>query len=235
MNVQQQTFAEAVNQPGQQFVTEPFDGILGLGWQQNSVDNVVPVMYNMINQNLLNPGIVSFYLGNYNNNQGGEVIFGGTDTNMYQGNFTWIPIDQQGYWQFTLQGITANQISFCQNGCQAMADTGTSLIVGPYQDIQNLHQYLGAYLTQSGSYLFNCNSIGSLPTVYFILNGYSFGLSPNTYVSQVNQNGETYCVSGFSYQAGVPAIQWILGEVFLREYYSVFDLNNSRLGLAPAV
>lgn len=49
----------------------------------------------------------------------------------------------------------------------------------------------------------------------------------------MNQNGEDICVSGFSFESGTP-VQWILGEVFLREYYSVFDLDNSRLGLAPA-
>lgn len=190
MTIQQQTFAEAVNQPGQQFVDEPFDGILGLAFQQNSVDNVVPVMYNMISQNVLNPGLVSFFLGNneYGNGEGqGEILFGGMDSGYYVDDITWIPINQQGYWQFTIDGIAADQFSLCQNGCQGMADTGTSLLIGPYQDIQNLHQYLGAYLSQSGNYLFDCNSINDLPSVEFILNGYSFYLPATAYVSQVSQ------------------------------------------------
>lgn len=253
MAVQQQTFAEAVTQPGQTFVDDPFDGILGLGFQQIAVDNVAPVMYNMISQNLLSPGIVSFYMSD--NANGSELIFGGTDTTKYSGNLFWIPITQQGYWQFNLQEITVNSFTACQNGCTAIADTGTSLVVGPYQDVQNLHSYLGAYLSQSGEYLFNCNNITDLPAVEFVINGYSFQLPSSYYVTEVclplfttnknenlyflfwflqtEQQGETFCLSGFSYMDG--PVNWILGDVFLRAWYSVFDLNNSRLGLAPAV
>lgn len=43
-----------------------------------------------------------------------------------------------------------------------------------------------------------------------------------------------YCKSGFE-SIAIPAELWILGEVFLRQYYSVFDRAHRRVGLAPAV
>lgn len=147
-----QTFAEAVTEPGITFLAAKFDGILGLGFQTISVDGVPIVFDNMVKQGLVQQPIFSFYLNrDVDGKVGGEIIFGGSDPNFYQGEFTYAPLTKIGYWQFTMHGILIENQSdnkivghVCESGCEAIADTGTSLIAGPKDQVDHLNRALGA-------------------------------------------------------------------------------------------
>lgn len=113
-------------------------------------------------------------------------------------------------------------------------------------------------------YVVDCSQVNNLPTLSFVISGTAFPLPPSAYIIQVsyciratmypcgfifpvlmctflhlpqNQEGYQTCAVGITptylpSRDGEPL--WIFGDVFLREYYSVYDRTNNRVGFAVA-
>jgi phytepsin len=145
--VQNQVFMEATREGSLTFVVGKFDGIVGLGFQEISVEDVVPVWYNMIEQGLVKEEVFSFWLNrDPNASEGGEIVFGGVDENHFKGEHTYVPVTQKGYWQFQMDDFLIGNYStgFCEGGCAAIVDSGTSLLAGPTTVVTEINHAIGA-------------------------------------------------------------------------------------------
>ncbi|XP_077558501.1 lysosomal aspartic protease-like isoform X1 [Haemaphysalis longicornis] len=239
VDVHNQTFAEAVTEPGLTFVAAKFDGILGLGFKNIAASGANTVFDNMVLQHLVPEPVFSFFLNrNSNSSTGGEITFGGVDKRFYKGPINYVPVTKKGYWQFAIDGISVqnSSLSFCANGCQAIADTGTSLMAGPTLEVMKLQKIIGAYPYSHGQYTVKCEDIPRLPTVQFHIGNRTYTLTGNDYVLKIKQFRRMLCLSGFV-GLDIPAPQgplWILGDVFIGRYYTVFDYGGGRVGFAAA-
>uniref|UniRef100_A0A8C8E9P3 Peptidase A1 domain-containing protein n=1 Tax=Otus sunia TaxID=257818 RepID=A0A8C8E9P3_9STRI len=163
--------------------------------------------------------ITSLSTDNPTYNYGGEVILGGVDPQLYTGEVLWTPVVQEIYWKIAT--------GWCSQGCHGIVDTGTFLLTIPGQFMSTFLQQLGAEESDDG--------VGGedalMPTLYFAISGAQLSLPPSVYV--LNNDGvcnvgvESTYVSSTN---GQPL--WILGNVFLRQYYSIFDIANNRVGFA---
>lgn len=170
--VKNQDFIEATSEPGSVFVSSKFDGILGLGFQTISVRNAVPPWYNMIDQNLIKEPVFSFWLNrNANNEDGGEIVFGGMDPKHFKGEHTFVPVTRKAYWQIDMDDVLIEKRSgLCSGGCSAIADSGTSLITGPSDAIAEINTAIQA---ASDAIIRECNAVVSkyLQTILEMLLG----------------------------------------------------------------
>jgi len=231
-------FAEAVKEPGVAFVAAHFDGILGFGFPQISVNQIPPFFQRAVETGAIAKAEFAFYLSkDASSSVGGELTLGGTDPKYYTGDFTYTPVTIPGYWQFAVDSLTVGGTSVATD-LKAIADTGTSLLTGPKAAVQSLIALIPGLtaVPGTGEYIADCGKISEMPTFSFTIAGKVFELTGADYILQVASAGVTECLLGME-GLDVPAPRgplWILGDVFLRKYYTVFDYTNARLGFATA-
>lgn len=236
--VPKQQFGEAVKQPGITFAVARFDGVLGMAYPSISVGKVTPVFDTAMAAKLLPQNVFSFFISRDPEAAvGGELILGGTDPQYYSGDLHYVNVTRKAYWQIEVSGVeVGNQLTLCKDGCQAIVDTGTSLIVGPVAEIRALHKAIGALPLIMGEYMIDCKRIPTLPVVSFNIGGKMYNLTGDDYVMKESQMGASLCLSGFMAMDIPPPAGplWILGDVFIGKYYTVFDRSTDRVGFAPA-
>ncbi|PKX92160.1 cellular aspartic protease [Aspergillus novofumigatus IBT 16806] len=233
LKVVKQDFAEATNEPGLAFAFGRFDGILGLGYDTISVNKIVPPFYNMLEQGLLDEPVFSFYLGDTNKEgDNSEASFGGVDKNHYTGELTKIPLRRKAYWEVDFDAIALGDNVAELENTGIILDTGTSLIALPSTLADLLNKEIGAKKGFTGQYSIECDKRDSLPDLTFTLAGHNFTIGPYDYTLEVQGS----CISSFmgmDFPEPVGPLA-ILGDAFLRKWYSVYDLGNNAVGLAKA-
>ncbi|KAK4107415.1 vacuolar protease A precursor [Canariomyces notabilis] len=230
ITIKGQDFAEATNEPGLAFAFGRFDGILGLGFDRISVNGIVPPFYKMVEQKLIDEPVFAFYLSDTDGES--EVVFGGVDKARYKGKITTIPLRRKAYWEVDFNSISYGDDTAELENTGVILDTGTSLNALPSQLAEMLNAQIGAKKNYAGQYAIDCNKRDSLKDVSFNLAGYNFTLSPYDYVLEVSGS----CIStffGMDFPAPTGPLA-ILGDAFLRRYYTIYDLGAGTVGIAEA-
>jgi len=231
--IKHQDFAEATEEPGLAFAFGRFDGILGLGFDTISVNKMVPPFYNALDQGLLDEPVFAFYLGDTNKEgDDSEATFGGVDKKHYTGEMINIPLRRKAYWEVDFDAITLGENTAELEDTGVILDTGTSLIALPSTMAELLNKEIGAKKGFTGQYTVECDKRDSLPDLTFTLAGHNFTIGPYDYVLEVQGS----CISSFmgmDFPEPVGPLA-ILGDAFLRRWYSVYDHGKGAVGLAKA-
>ena len=214
------------------------DGVLGLSFSSNlgKYKNLIDALKE---QGQIENSLFSIYL---NDNIYGDtaetdpeanIIIGNYDMNYSQEiNLTYIKIHKESrYWVTTLNSLTQNGKKVNLSAKYAIFNTGSAMIQGPEADILALLKIIksGRTCYNFNSYNFcPCKDFTGYPVLNFTLDGHGFELGPEYYLVQA----QGWCMIMLEPLDGVNMI--VLSQPFLRKYYSVFDMDNAKLGLALA-
>ncbi|KAI5124814.1 hypothetical protein M0805_005445 [Coniferiporia weirii] len=231
LEIGDQDFAEATKEPGLAFAFGKFDGILGLGYDTISVNHITPPFYSMVNQGLLDSPVFSFRLGS-SEEDGGEAIFGGIDKTAYTGDIEYVPVRRKAYWEVELEKVAFGDDELELENTGAAIDTGTSLIALPTDVAEMLNSQIGATKSWNGQYTVDCSKVPQLPDFTLWFSGKPYPLHGSDYILEVQGT----CISAFTgLDINLPGgALWIIGDVFLRRYYTVYDLGRDAVGFAEA-
>lgn len=231
------TFGEVNKEPGQVWEIVPFDGICGMGLPGIAMDKVTTPFDYLRGKVQLDSQTFSFYLSS-----GGKptsvLTLGGTNSKYFSGDFTYLPtqkfLGNAGYWLINGDDIKIDGTSMksCEgwlsgNKCKMVVDTGTSVITGPSAKLQPI-------IDKIGNVSSDCSNLKSLPTVTFTLGGKDFDLGPDFYVIKAAPAPGAPELCQLGMQAMDQLGLWILGDPFLRKYYSNFDPVKNQVGFALA-
>lgn len=204
-----------------------FDGILGLGFDSISVGGVETVFHQAIEQGAVEKPMFAFYLGD---NADGELTFGGYDDTKFEGDLSWVSLSDATYWRINTDGVKIGL--FSSGPSDAIVDSGTSLITGPSKDILAIALEIGAKPTITGQYTIDCEKVDDIPEITWTIDGKDYPVPGKDLV--ISAAGTClFAMMGMDFPK--PGPQWILGDVFMRKYYTVFDYEEERVGFAKAV
>jgi len=220
--IKNQLFAEATSEPGLAFKVGKFDGILGMAFQSIAVDGMQPAWYSAVGDQKL----FGVYLGG-TSGTGGEMTLGGTDSAHYTGDITYVPVSKARYWQVTVDSFSIGNLT----KVEGIVDTGTSLLVAPPDVVSAFGKKIGATLVMGKEWTIDCSKAAGLPDLDITIGGKNFPLKGSDYI--LNVSGQ--CLLGMmGMDLSREGLSLILGDVFIRKYYTVFDQGNARVGFAPA-
>jgi len=224
---------------------EGTDGIVGFGPVDLTEDtvsgvNTVPTfMQNLVSQGVISENIlgVSFapLSGSDEEDTNGELTFGGVDDSKFTGSITYTTAVAP-WWGVSVSKFAFGSTSLGTTTASGIVDTGTTLLYVPTTIYTK-------FLSTSGGKLDNNSGLVKFTTkptsnFSFVVGGTTFTLTPTQYLVPTAQYSN-WGISGsgfYTYIAdgGSEAPNTILGMTFLENFYSVYDVANNRVGLAPA-
>ncbi|KJA27806.1 hypothetical protein HYPSUDRAFT_212373 [Hypholoma sublateritium FD-334 SS-4] len=234
--VQKQAFG-AVTSESDDFDGYPNSGLLGLAFSSIASSGAPTFFENLIEEEQLAAPIFSVFLAR-GEETGSEVCFGCMNPVKTLGDISWIPVISKTYWSIALDSVSVNSTMAPSTNVVAAIDTGTTLIYLPEQLATELYDMIpcGRQAAEIGPEFFTyCCDIDFSVSLSF--GGEPFALNMSDFNMGPAADDSSSCVGGIlALGQGFPSNLAIIGDEFLKSWYSIFDYaNGARVGFAPSV
>ncbi|PPQ65448.1 hypothetical protein CVT26_000100 [Gymnopilus dilepis] len=225
-------------------------GIMGLAFQSIASTRATPFWQALANNNQLSSQELSFWLTRADPNSqtqnvpGGVFTLGGTNSSLFSGDidFQDMPVSQPSFWLLSLSAVTVQGKSVqitTGNSAVSAIDTGTTLIGGPSNDVAAIWAAVpgsGPSDANQGFFHFPCNT---QVNVTLSFGGKAWPINPQDMNIGQESRGSSLCLGaifdlsmGTNIPAGSGNPNWVVGDTFLKNVYSVFRASPPSVGFA---
>jgi cathepsin D len=219
------------NNASSDFEDYPMDGILGLGRSNSTTIGTSTAMETIAKDNILPSNIVAVSLQRaIDNTTDGELTFGGVDPTKFEGDILYTSTSTDtDRWEIPVDDAAVGGTPLNFTGKSAIIDTGTTYIFLPPNDASALHALIPGSTAASDEFVIPCSTN---TTVQFTFSGVSYSVSPQDYVGTATNSSGTSCYSNIIGVQTFGSDDWLLGDTFMKNVYSVFDFDQNRIGFA---
>ena len=211
-----------------------FDGIMGMGPGKYGQLQNVTLFHQLIEQGAVKDSVFGIYFDRINDSTSSdsEVTLGGVDTSKFTGDLVYNNlVPNASHWQISLDDLIVNGSPLGFKDRTANIDTGTSYITIPETDLTTLNGCInGNIITMKKLKTIEipCNMNQAL-SLKFANVAYKIKTEDLIFPYQNS------CILGFFSTVNSTISQWIVGDTFLRNVYSVFNISGPTVGFAQLV
>jgi hypothetical protein len=163
----------------------------------------------------------------------GHFVFGGIDHTIYKGKISYLPLvdncddNSSRFRKVPLTCLKFGHVDIkLHASVNAVFSTGTSFISAPTKQAEKIHEAIDAKYDHSANiYTIDCDKIDELPDLVFTFHGYTVELPSSEWTSRNGDKCHTLIRRNSEKN-------WILGDAFSNNFYTIFDLGGERVGLA---
>ncbi|KAG9204487.1 hypothetical protein G6514_000946 [Epicoccum nigrum] len=211
-----------------EFKSYPMDGILGIG-RGDDVSGAAQLMDVLKSDSLIDSKLYGIHLSRAKDGlSDGELNLGKPNKARYAGDLNWLDCipNETGFWEIPVADATVNGKKVGLSGKTGIMDTGTSYVLMPPADAHAIHSQIPGY-TQSGeTFSVPCDTRAPLA---FVFGKTAYNISTADWLGGRLDSG--LCRSNIVGRQTFNESQWLIGDVFLKNVYGVFDFDGSRVGL----
>ncbi|WVQ66734.1 uncharacterized protein L199_004923 [Kwoniella botswanensis] len=235
--VQGQYFG-AVNSESSDFQGNPNSGVMGMAFSSISSSGKPTYFENLINNKAISSPLFGFHLTR-RQAQGSQLCIGCYDSSKFTGGISWIPVISQTYWSVSMTSFSTNggRSNALSQSLIGAIDTGTTLIYVPTSIADSFYSQIPgssrADQYGEGFYQYPCKASISISLGF---NNKNFNMNTVDFNLGKTSSGSNLCVGAVLAVAdGFPDNLAIVGDAFLKNWYSVYDYSNGvRVGLASS-
>lgn len=219
------------------------DGIVGLGIQSHDPKHKT-LIETLLDLKLIQNAVFSLFLNNNKFEKDDKrkpksmLMIGSYDLDKYSDGSevkTYNLINDTGLWSIKLESISCKDTEIDTESSYAVLDSRSNKIVGPKSSVKKLFDRFEAMYGCGYYYsrmVCDCSEIYSIvkfPRITFNIDGDDYVFHDKHYFKKTSKT----CYLLFE---GADIDYWILGQPFLREYYSIYHINgtNSKVQLVSS-